>query len=316
MDASAAAWAGLLIIVIAFLAFDLFFFALRDEVVSLKQATIASILWTGLGLAFTIPMLVFEGPRYAGEYLTGFVLEKSLSVDNLFVFALIFAYFGIPATYQRRVMFWGIVGAILLRASFIAAGAAVLDAVHWMIYVFGAFLIFVGIRMAMHKEIEVHPESNPILKLISRFTPITHEQEGHAMFIRREGHRFATPLFGALVLVAFFDAVFALDSIPAIFGVTREVFIVAAANAFSLLGLAALYFTLVGMLERFTYLSFGIAIVLVLVGVKMIVGEFIHIPEGVSLGAVILVLLATVVFSLRRAEPDPSPQPADAHAQP
>ena len=306
MDVTVAAWAALLLAVFVFLAVDLFFFALRDEVVSLKQATLASILWTVLGLAFTIPLLIFEGPRFAGEYLTGFVLEKSLSVDNLFVFAMIFSYFGIPAAYQRRVMFWGIVGAIVLRAGFIAAGAAVLDAVHWMIYVFGGFLILVGVRMAMHKDIEVHPESNPILKLIARFTPITHDQEGHAMFIHRDGHRYATPLFAALVLVAFFDAVFALDSIPAIFGVTREVFLVAAANAFSLLGLAALYFTLISMLERFKYLSVGIAIVLVVVGVKMIASEFIHIPEGISLGTILAILTATVLVSLR----------ADARAQP
>jgi tellurite resistance protein TerC len=299
MDVSTLAWALLGVAVLVMLAVDLFGFALKDEVISLRSAALASVLWTAVGLGFTVIVLVFSEPRYAGEYLTGFLLEKSLSVDNLFVFALIFGYFGIPATYQRRVMFWGIVGAIVLRGLFIAAGAAVLDAFHWMIFVFAAFLIVVGIRMALHRETETDFSRNRILLLIERFIPITHDQEGHALFLRRNGHRYATPLFGALVMVAFFDAVFALDSIPAIFGVTREVFLVAAANAFSLLGLAALYFTLIGMLERFRHLGLGIAIVLVLVGIKMIAGEFVHVPEYVSLGAILAVLGVSVVTSLR-----------------
>jgi tellurite resistance protein TerC len=306
VDVSVLAWVALLAGVVVLLAIDLFWFALKDEEVSLRSAAIASVLWTALGLAFALAVLAFSGPRYAGEYLTGFLLEKSLSVDNLFVFALIFSYFGIPATYQRRVMFWGIVGAIVLRGAFIAAGAAVLAAVHWMIYVFAAFLIVVGVRMALHRHDEPSDLSeNRILKAIERVVPIAHEHEGHALFIHRAGHRHATPLFGALIMVAFFDAVFALDSIPAIFGVTREVFLVAAANAFSLLGLAALYFTLAGMLERFRHLGLGIAIVLVLVGVKMIVGEFVHLPEVLSLGAIVLVLGGSVVASLRAERRDP-----------
>jgi tellurite resistance protein TerC len=244
-------------------------------------------------------VLAYSGPKYAGEYLTGFVLEKSLSVDNLFVFAMIFGYFAIPAVYQRRVMFWGIVGAIVLRGLFIAAGAAVLETFHWMIYIFAAFLIVVGVRMAMHRESEVDLDSNKVLRVVNKFIPITREHHGHSLFVRQNGHRAATPLFGALVMVAFFDAVFALDSIPAIFGVTEEVFLVAAANAFSLLGLAALYFTLAGMLDRFRYLGMGIAVVLVLVGVKMIVNELMHIPEPISLGVILLVLGASVVLSLR-----------------
>jgi tellurite resistance protein TerC len=200
-------------------------------------------------------------------------------------------------------MFGGIVGAIVLRGLFIAAGAAVLETFHWMIFVFAAFLIVVGVRMAVHQESENDLSRNRVLLLIERFIPISHEPHGHALFVRRDGRRYATPLFGALVMVAFFDAVFALDSIPAIFGVTREVFLVAAANAFSLLGLAALYFTLVGMLERFHYLGLGIAIVLVLVGLKMIVGEFVHIPEFASLVAIVVVLGASVVASLRTRTP-------------
>ena len=283
---------------VVLLAIDLFGFALEDNEISLRQAAIASVLWTALGLSFSLVVLAFAGPRYAGEYLTGFVLEKSLSVDNLFVFALVFGYFGIPAGYQRRVMFWGIVGAIVLRGLFIVAGAAVLDAFHWAIYGFALFLIVVGIRMALHRETEVDLERNHILRLVERFIPIVRTHHGHALFTTEGGRRVATPLFGALVLVAFFDAVFALDSIPAIFGVTREVFLVAAANAFSLLGLAALYFTLAGMLERFRHLSLGIAFVLVLVGVKMIVAEFVHVPEALALGAIVGILAASVAASL------------------
>jgi tellurite resistance protein TerC len=300
VEVSALAWAALIAGVVVLLAIDLFFFALKDQEISLRQAAIASVFWTGLGLAFTLVVLAFAEPRYAGEYLTGFVLEKSLSVDNLFVFALIFGYFGIPAGYQRRVMFWGIVGAIVLRGLFIAAGAAVLAAVHWMIFVFAAFLIVAGVRMATHhSQDEADLADNKIIKTIERFVPIVRRHEGHALFVRQDGRRYATPMFGALIMVAFFDAIFALDSIPAIFGVTREVFLVAAANAFSLLGLAALYFTLAGMLERFRHLGFGIAIVLVLVGVKMIVGEFVHIPEALALGAIVAVLAAAVAASLR-----------------
>jgi tellurite resistance protein TerC len=285
--------------VVVLLAIDLVWFARADREIGLRQAAIASVLWTGLGLSFTLVVLWFAGPDYAGQYLTGFVLEKSLSVDNLFVFALIFAYFGIPAGYQRRVMFWGIVGAIVLRGLFIAAGAAVLSALHWMIFVFAAFLIVVGVRMALHRDEEAADlGNNKVLKVMERFVPLTREHDGHALFMRRAGRRYATPLFGALVMVAFFDAIFALDSIPAIFGVTREVFLVAAANAFSLLGMAALYFTLAGMLERFRHLGLGIAIVLMLVGVKMIAGEFVHIPELVSFAAIVVVLGAAVGASL------------------
>jgi tellurite resistance protein TerC len=299
VDVSTAAWVALGATIVVLLAIDLFFFALKDEEISLRAAAWASVAWTALGLSFTLVVLAFSEPKYAGEYLTGFVLEKSLSVDNLFVFAMIFGYFAIPAAYQRRVMFWGIVGAIVLRGLFIAAGAAVLETFHWMIYIFAAFLIVVGVRMALHRESEVDLDSNKVLGIVRKFIPLTTEQHGHDVFIRRDGRRVATPLFGALVMVAFFDAVFALDSIPAIFGVTEEVFLVAAANAFSLLGLAALYFTLAGMLDRFRYLGMGIAIVLVFVGVKMIVNELIHIPEPVSLGVILLVLGTSVGLSLR-----------------
>jgi TerC family integral membrane protein len=299
MDVSSLAWAGFLFGIVALLAIDLFGFALRDDQVTTRQAAVASVLWTALGLAFTIIVSLAWGSRYAGEYLTGFLLEKSLSVDNLVVFALVFSYFRIPASYQRRVMFWGIVGAIVLRGAFIVAGAVVLDAFHEAIYFFAAFLIVAGIRMAKHEEPDDDLNRNRVLLVISKLVPIERAHSGHALFLRHSGRRAATPLFAVLVMVAFSDAVFALDSIPAIFGVTREVFLVAAANAFSLLGLAALYFTLAGMLERFCDLRLGIAAVLVLVGVKMIVGEFVDVPAYAALLVVVTVLGSAVATSLR-----------------
>jgi tellurite resistance protein TerC len=304
MDVTWWAWAGLAVAVVVLLAIDLFGFALRADEVSLKRAAAASIGWTTLGLGFALLIWAWQGPRFAGEYLTGFTLEKSLSVDNLFVFALIFSYFAIPASEQRRVMFWGIVGAIVMRGVFIAAGAALLATFHWTIYLFGAFLLVTGVRMARGQEPDVDPSRNPVLRALSRVIPVTHEQRGHALFLRHGGRRVATPLFAALVMVAFFDAVFALDSIPAIFGVTREVFLVASANAFSLLGLSALYFTLAGMMERFRHLTTGVSVVLVLVGLKMIASGVMHLPEYVWLAAIVMVLGGSVALSLRaeRAE--------------
>ena len=299
MDVSWWAWAGLGVAVVVLFAIDLFGFALRANEVSLRQAAVASVGWTGLGLAFALVIWAWQGPRFAGEYLTGFTLEKSLSVDNLFVFALIFSYFTIPASKQRRVMFWGIVGAVVMRGLFIAAGAALLSTFHWMIYVFGAFLLLTGVRMARGQEAEIDPSRNPVMRALSRVVPVTHEQRGHALFLTQGGRRVATPLFAALIMVAFFDAVFALDSIPAIFGVTREVFLVASANAFSLLGLSALYFTLAGMMERFRHLTTGVAVVLVLVGVKMIASDVMHLPEYVWLAAILAVLGTSVALSLR-----------------
>ena len=264
--------------VLAMLVVDLVAFGRREEEVSFRRAVGWSIGWTALGLALAALLWVWQGSDPAEEYLAGFLIEKSLSIDNLFVFALIFAYFGVPAAYQRRVIFWGIVGAIVLRAIFIAAGAALLDAFHFTIYVFGAFLIVTGIRMAQHAEVEIHPERNPVLKLLGRVLPMTTRFDGDRLTTREGGRRVATPLFGALALVATFDVVFAVDSIPAIFAVTREVFIVYAANAFSLLGLAALYFVLAGMMGRFRYLNLGLAIVLVFVGAKMLLSDVYKIP--------------------------------------
>ena len=292
--------------VVAMLVVDLVAFGRREEEVSFRRAVGWSIGWTALGLAFAALLWGWQGSGPAEEYLAGFLIEKSLSIDNLFVFALIFAYFGVPAAYQRRVIFWGIVGAIVLRAIFIAAGAALLDAFHFTIYVFGAFLIVTGIRMAQHSEVEIHPERNPVLKLLGRVLPLTTRFDGDRLTTREGGRRVATPLLGALALVATFDVVFAVDSISAIFAVTREVFIVYAANAFSLLGLAALYFVLAGMMGRFRYLNLGLAIVLVFVGAKMLLSDVYKIPVYASLAVIVLTLTAATVASLLRPRP-PAP---------
>lgn len=298
MDIALWEWFALGGIVVALLAVDLALFGRRGAEITLRAAVVWSIVWTVLGLAFTFVLLWEDGRPAAEQYLAGFLIEKSLSVDNLFVFAMVFAYFGVPTLLQRRVIFWGICGAVVLRALFIAAGAALLDAAHWMIYVFGVFLILTGIRMAKHGETEIHPERNIVLRGLKRLMPITDGFRESRFMVRENGIRMATPLLGALVLVATFDVLFAADSIPAIFAVTEEPFIVAAANAFSLLGLGALYFVLAGMIERFRYLNVGLAVVLVFVGAKMLLTDIYKIPVFLSLGVIVAVLAIAVVASL------------------
>jgi len=299
-------WAAFAVLVVALLLVDLVVFARRGEEVPLRRAVWWSIAWTLAGLAAGVFLWLWQGRGVAEEYVAGFLIEKSLSLDNLFVFALIFGYFAVPALHQRRVIFWGIVGAIVLRGLFILAGAALLDAFHFTIYVFGAFLVVTGIRMARHANVEIHPDRNPVLRLLGRVLPMTRRFHGDRLTVREGGRRVATPLLAALVLVASFDVVFAVDSIPAIFAVTRETFIVYAANAFSLLGLSALYFVLVGMLERFRYLNLGLAAVLVFVGVKMTLADVYALPVYVSLAVIVLVLAIAIAASLARTEPQPA----------
>jgi tellurite resistance protein TerC len=310
-------WGAFAALVVALLLFDLLVFGRRGEEISFRRAVGWSVGWTALGVAFGAFLWLWQGRTPAEEYLAGFLIEKSLSVDNLFVFALIFGYFAVPAAYQRRVIFWGIVGAIVLRGLFILAGAALLDAFHFTIYVFGAFLVVTGIRMLRHSEVEIHPESNPVLRLMRRVVPLTSEYHGDALTVRRDGRRMATPMLAALVLVATFDVVFAVDSIPAIFAVTRETFIVYAANAFSLLGLSALYFVLAGMMGRFRYLNVGLGAVLVFVGAKMALSDVYKVPIYLSLAVIVLTLAAAVGVSLLRPpKPSPPAEPAPTAGRP
>jgi tellurite resistance protein TerC len=296
-------WGAFGAFVVAMLVIDLLAFGRRGETVSFRRALWWSIAWTGLGLGFAALLLVWKGNGPAEEFLAGFVIEKSLSIDNLFVFALIFSYFAVPAAYQRRVIYWGIIGAIVLRGLFIAAGAALLDAFHFVIYVFGAFLVVTGLRMARHSNVEIHPERNPALRLLARIVPLTTSYHDDKLFAREQHGRVATPLLAALVLVAAFDVVFAVDSIPAIFAITEDTFIVYAANAFSLLGLSALYFVLAGMIGRFRYLNIGLAVILVFVGAKMLLADLVHIPVYLSLTVIVVTLAIAVGASLRRAPP-------------
>jgi tellurite resistance protein TerC len=292
-------WIGFTILVFGMLALDLGVFHRSAHAVSLKEAGIWSAVWIALSLAFNGVVFAFFGPRAGGEFLTGYLIEKALSVDNIFVFVLIFSYFRVPAKYQHRVLFWGIFGALVMRALMIWLGAELIDRFHWVIYIFGAFLIFTGVRMAMQKEEEeLHPDDNPVVKLFKRFMPVTGEYHGQKFFVRQAGVLAATPLFVVLLLVESTDLIFALDSIPAIFGITRDTFIVYTSNVFAILGLRALYFLLAGVMDKFRYLKVGLSVILVFVGFKMLIEGFYHIPIGASLGFIALTLIVSIFGSL------------------
>jgi tellurite resistance protein TerC len=239
------------------------------------------------------------GRRRRRRVLAGYLIEKSLSVDNVFVWAVILSYFSVPAEYQFRVLFWGVFGALVLRAVFIFAGVALIETFDWILYVFGAFLIFTAFRIARHQEAEIHPEDNPVLKLFRKVVPSTTEYDGQKLFTRKAGALLATPLFAVLVLIESTDVVFAVDSIPAILAVSREPFIVFSSNAFAILGLRALYFLLAGMAGRFRYLNLGLGLILGFVGVKMIIAEWYHLPIWLSLSVIAVILTVTIVASLR-----------------
>lgn len=294
------AWIGFSALIVLLLVFDLFVLARRSREISFRQATVMSVFWIGMALLFGLVVLFVAGPTRGGEYFTGYVVEKSLSVDNVFVFALIFTYFAVPSRYQYRVLFWGIVGALVLRGAFIAVGAELLDRYEWVVYIFGAFLIYTGIRMAMHRDTEVHPERNPVLRLTCRLVPMTKDFQDDNFFVRHSGKLVATPLFAVIIVIGTTDVVFAVDSIPAIFAITSSAFIVWSANAFAVLGLRPLYFMLAGMIDRFVYLSIGLSIVLIFVGAKFIYSGLFDakVPIWVSLPFILLVVTGSILASL------------------
>ncbi len=304
-------WVGFNVFVLGMLALDLGVFHRKSHVVSVKEATVWSVVWISLALTFNagiyfywntlIPGSSYSNSEAALAFLTGYLIEKSLSVDNIFVIALIFGYFAVPAAYQHRVLFWGILGALVMRAAMIFAGAALLKEYHWIIYVFGAFLIFTGIKMFTHKDEELHPESNPVIKLVRKLIPVTKNYEDDHFFVRHAGKLMATPLFLVLIMVETTDLVFAVDSIPAIFAVTQDPFIVYTSNVFAILGLRSLYFVLAGVIDKFYYLKMGLAVILTFVGVKMTMIDIYKIPTPVSLGVIAAVLAIAVVASLLRA---------------
>ena len=310
MDVGIWAWAGFLALILGLLALDLFVFHKEAHEDTFKEATKFSIFWISLGLAFGVLVYFWLGPQAGGEYFAGYLIEKSLSVDNIFVFALIFTYFGVPAIYQHRVLFWGILGALVFRALFIAGGRPCSSS-STSIYIFGAFLVLTGVRMALHRDGEVHPERNPALKLFRRVVPMTSEYHGQHFTVVDAGRRVATPLLAVLVLIETSDILFAVDSIPAIFAVTDDPFIVFTSNAFAILGLRALYFMLAGMIHRFVYLKIGLAVVLVYVGFKMLVSTVYKIPIWASLTFIAVAITVSVVASLRSTRarrPGPSPR--------
>jgi len=291
-------WVGFAIVIAIMLVVDLGVFHRRAHVVGMREALTWTFVWIALSLVFNGGIYVWMGQKPALEFFTGYLIEKALSVDNLFVIAVIFSYFAVPAALQHRVLFWGIIGAIVTRAIFVFAGAALLHAFHSLIYLFGAFLVFTGIRLLLQREQEVHPERNPVLRLLRKFVPAVSDYRGSRFTVVESGKRYATPLMLVLVTIEATDVVFAIDSIPAVFAVTEDPFIVLTSNIFAVLGLRSLYFVLAGVLGKFRYLKIGLALVLVFVGVKMMLSKLFPIPIGVSLGVVLLLLVGSMLFSL------------------
>ncbi len=292
-------WVGFNAFILIMLALDLGVFHRKAHVVTIKESLTWTCVWVAMALIFNAGILHYMGSEKALEFFTGYVIEKSLSVDNVFVIALLFSYFAVPTLYQHKVLFWGILGALVMRAAMIALGAKLITEFAWIIYIFGAFLILTGIKMIVKSEEEIHPERNPVVRLFKRFMPVTSEYRGDKFFIREKGILMATPLFVVLLLVEFTDLIFAVDSIPAIFAVTKDPFIVYTSNVFAILGLRSLYFALSGVLDKFHYLKVGLGVVLSFVGVKMLLA---HSPWKidtlVSLGVIVIVLVASVVASL------------------
>jgi tellurite resistance protein TerC len=284
--------------VLVVLALDLGIFHRDDHTISVKEALIWSGVWTFLALVFNLGVWLWSGPQAGLEFFTGYVIERSLSIDNIFVFILVFSYFAVPPKYQYKVLFWGILGALIMRVLLILAGAALIKNFHWVIYLFGALLIFSGIKMALQREGHIEPDKNPLVKLARRVMRVTPEYHNGNFFTRIRGVLYATPLFLVLLVVESTDLVFALDSIPAIFAITDDPFIVYTSNVFAILGLRALYFALAGIMDRFRYLKVGLSATLVFVGVKMLLSDVAKIPVSVSLGVVIGVLALSVGASL------------------
>ncbi len=296
-------WVGFNVFVLAMLALDLGVFHRTAHALSLKESIIWTVVWVGLALLFNAGVWHFYGSQKALEFFTGYFIEKSLSVDNVFVFALIFSYFAVPGKYQHKVLFWGILGALVMRAIMIAAGAVLIAKFAWILYVFGGFLILTGIKMVVKSKEEIHPERNPAVRCFRKLMSVTSDYREGRFFVREGGKRWATPLFLVLLLVEFSDVIFAVDSIPAIFAVTTDPFIVYTSNVFAILGLRSLYFALAGVMDKFHYLKTGLGVVLVFVGVKLLLAHTAWaIPTLPSLGVVVVIFTISVVASLLRVE--------------
>jgi tellurite resistance protein TerC len=312
---SPALWVGFLVFVLVMLAIDLGIFHRKSHEVTLKEAAVWSMVWVSLAVVFNLGVYAWFGAQTALEFTTGYLIEKALAVDNIFVFLVIFSAFAIPAAYQHRILFWGVLGALVMRAAFIVAGAALLQRFHWAMYLFGGILAVTGIKLLLQRNhLEVHPERNLLVRALQRWLPVTHDMAGGKFTVVQAGRRFATPLLLALVAVEVSDVVFAVDSIPAIFAVTLDPFIVFTSNVFAILGLRSLYFLLAGVIPKFTYLKVGLSVVLIFVGAKMLLVDFIKVPIGISLAAIVLILGVSVLASLGKAKPPTSaPREEPAH---
>jgi len=291
-------WVGFNLFVLAAVALDLGVFSRRLHKVELKEAAISSVVWVVLSLLFGVGILHYSGRQPALEFFTGYLIEKALSVDNLFLFLVIFRTFAIDERFQHRMLEWGILGALIMRAVMIAAGTALIERFSWVLYLLGAFLIYAGAHMLFANKEQVHPEQNPIVRFATKHLRVTREYHGERFFTRIKGQLYATPLFLVLVVVEMTDVTLAIDSIPAIFGITTDAFIVYTSNVFAILGLRAMYFLLAGVLNRLRFLTLGLSFVLMFIGGKMIAGYWLHVPESVSLLTVLGILLLALVASL------------------
>ena len=295
------AWTLFNLLILGLLALDLFVLNRRAHEVSFREAVVWNVVWTAVGLSFAaaIPFLYQEASsEMALQYLTGYVIERALSIDNIFVFLVVFRYFAVPPIYQRGVLYWGILGALVMRAVLILAGAALVARFHWVLYLFGAFLVYSGIALLLKRDEDPHPERNPVVRLARRFLPVLPTLEGGKFFARRDGRLMATPLFLVLLVVETTDLVFALDSIPAIFAVTQDPFIIYTSNVFAILGLRAMYFLLAALLPKFIYLKHGLSAVLVLVGARMLLEHWVDFPTAAMLLTVTAVLGGSILASI------------------
>jgi tellurite resistance protein TerC len=292
-------WIGFNLFVFLMLTIDLGIFNKKTHEIHIKEALIWTAVWVTLSLLLNLGIYFYFGLDKALEFLTGYLIEKSLSMDNIFVFVVLFKYFHVRPIYQHKILFWGILGALLMRAIFIFSGIALLNKFHWLIYIFGAFLVFTGIKMFGSKEEKVEPEKNPVLKLLAKLMPLDKMYQGEKFFLKKEGKIFATPMLVALLVIETTDLIFAIDSIPAILAISRDPFIVYTSNIMAILGLRALYFALAGVMQMFQYLHYGLAIILIFVGIKMLIAKFFPIPILVALGFIAVTLLASVIFSVQ-----------------
>jgi tellurite resistance protein TerC len=308
-------WAAFVAALIVLLWIDLRLLHRDAREISIRHAATWSVVWLALALAFGAAVWLVAGAERGGQYLTGYLVERVLSIDNLFVFALLFSYFAVPPRLQDRALIWGIVVAVVLRAGMIFAGIALLDAFHWTLYLFGALLVVTGVRMVTHEQREIHPDRNPLLRFVRRAAPMTDGYRDKRLFVTEGGRRLATPLAAVLVVVASADLVFAIDSIPAILAISTDPFIVFTSNAFALLGMRALYFVLAGAIDRFVHLNVGLAVVLVFIGLKMAGSDLVHVPIGISLAVIGLVIGAAILASLRATRPaEPASTTSSARA--